>query len=566
MGFIPEGESDPVELRWFVNPGTLDHEWTYNIAGRTAHAIDRIEIRDLDGDNKNDIAVSEERYPGLEPDASIYWFHNLGSNQWEMNRLYTGFSLNNLDAGDVDLDGDIDLVTNEHKGSKHKNLLFTNDGSGKFTMTVIDTGKESHLGMQLADLDNDGDSDLVSAAWDNYKYLHIWRNDLIAIQPMFKHLSSASGDIEVPNAGDQQTSSLLLDIDKDGLPEFFISERTAAPALVMYKRNNISWDRYVIEPGKLFIEAGSTHFDIDGDGDEDIVFGGESRSNQVWWWENPYPDIKPDKPWKRYTIKNSGATKHHDQLFGDFDGDGKDELVFWNQGAGTLFLAEIPDHPQKIKEWARIPVFRYFTDSQMQQTGQDGYPGWKSVNEHEGLAKADVDGDGIEDIIGGGRWFKYMGEGKFAENIIDASYTFTRAAAGQFIEGGRPEIILVAGDGVAPMYMYTWEKGTWYRKLVIPEVDNGHTIQVLDFNGDGHEDIFNAEMRLGEGNPDAKARILLGDGKGNFTNVVLLTGYGNHESRMGDLDDDGDIDILGKPYNWETPRLDIWLNITGEDQ
>ena len=372
IGYIPEGETDPVELRWFENPGNIDTVWNFHIVGRIRHAVDRVAIADLDGDHRNDFVVTEERYPGLEPDASIYWFRN--AEEYPLTTLFTGYSLNNLDVGDVDLDGDIDIVTNEHKGTLHKNLLFSNDGKGHFEMTVFDTGKESHLGMRLADMDNDGDSDLVSAAWDNYKYLHLWRNDQIHRQLSWKHLSTATGDLEVPNAGNQQTSSLLLDIDKDGIPEFFVTERTHAPSVVMYKKDGPTWDRYVIDPDTLFIEAGSAHYDIDGDGDEDIVFGGESKSNQVWWWENPYPDIRPGKPWKRHIIKNSGATKHHDQLFGDFDGDGKDELVFWNQNAGTLFIAGIPAKPRKAGEWERTPVYRYFNDSQMYQTGQKGYP------------------------------------------------------------------------------------------------------------------------------------------------------------------------------------------------
>jgi hypothetical protein len=41
---------------------------------------------------------------------------------------------------------------------------------------------------------------------------------------------------------------------------------------------------------------------------------------------------------------------------------------------------------------------------------------------------------------------------------------------------------------------------------------------------------------------------------------VPITGFGNHESKIVDLDGNGTLDILGKPYNWDTPRLDIWLN------
>jgi hypothetical protein len=31
-------------------------------------------------------------------------------------------------------------------------------------------------------------------------------------------------------------------------------------------------------------------------------------------------------------------------------------------------------------------------------------------------------------------------------------------------------------------------------------------------------------------------------------------------SLVADLDGDGDLDILNKPYNWEVPRVDVWLN------
>ncbi len=373
----------------------------------------------------------------------------------------------------------------------------------------------------------------------------------------WKYLSTANGDLPVPNSGNQQTASAIIDVDQDGDQDFMITERTEAPAVVLYRYQNGVWQRYIVEAGPLHIEAGSAVHDIDKDGDLDVVFGGDYKSNEVWWWENPNPDFEENMPWTRRAIKSFGAQKHHDQMFGDFDGDGQAELVFWNQDTLKLYLAEIPADPRNAASWEIVEIYSWSRENEPEQHGQ--YPGWKSSNEHEGLAKADIDGDGKMDIIGAGRWFRHEGGTLYTPQIIDEHYAFSRCAAGQLIEGGRPEVVLVVGDGRAPMFLYEWQNDQWIRTTLIDTVQDGHSLDLIDFNGDGYLDIFNAEMNLGQ-NPDAKCRILLGNGKGNFDVNEVMSGFGMHESRIADLDGDGDDDILGKPYNWEAPRLDIWLN------
>lgn len=561
-GRRPKGGEEPLIVVHFENPGKGDASWKAIEIGNSNHPIDRVEVADLNGDGKADIVVAEERYPGKEPDGSLFWYEQPAQKdvgKWARHAVVTQYSMNNLDIHDMDGDGDIDLITNEHKGNKLETQLWANDGTGNFSKHIIDTGKENHLGTQLADLDADGDMDIIGAGWDNYTLMHIWRNDFVDKRFKWKHLSTTTNTLPMTNGSNEQTASLVVDVNKDGVNDIFITDRTIAPSVIGLLYTPQGWVRHIIEDDPLRIEAGSAAHDIDGDGDMDIVFGGEGRSNEIWWWENPYPNIDPQKAWTRHNIKNSGANKHHDQAFIDFDGDGQMEFVFWNQGANGIFYAEIPKDPKNQKEWAYKPIYTYASDGEMEP--RSTYPGWRRTHEHEGLFAMDMNADGTDDIVGGGRWFEYK-SGEFIVHIIDASYTFTRSIAGQLIEGGRPEVVMVVGDGVGPLVMYEWQEGFWKSTTLILSVDNGHTLDIVDFNGDEHLDIFNAEMRFGEGNQDAEVRILLGDGKGNFSRHVVARGIGVHEGRIVDLDGDGDFDVLGKPYTWQAPRLDIWINET----
>jgi hypothetical protein len=375
------------------------------------------------------------------------------------------------------------------------------------------------------------------------------------------HLSSRTGELPPPGESKQQTGALVAKIDPKGGTDFIISFRKVAPALVWYRRQGDGWSRYVIEKEFLPVEAGGAAYDIDGDGDLDLVFGGDYQGDTLWWWENPAPNFDPNVSWKRHIIKTGGAKQHHDQIFADLKGAGKAQLIFWNQGAKTLFLADIPGNPRESGPWPLETIF----------SGNAGEGAEKAATYAEGLDAIDVDGDGQVDLLAGNYWFKHLGNGKFRPTRVAA--VGGRIRAGHFEPGRVPQIVIAPGDGSGPLRFYE-AKGdpaiaaSWSgRDLLDRDMTHGHTLDLGDIDGDGNLDIFTAEMGkwtatpAPSDNPKATSWILYGDGHGNFRRTIFTTGDGWHEGKLGDFNGDGRLDILNKPYAWDAPRIDLWLNL-----
>ena len=74
-----------------------------------------------------------------------------------------------MDGGDVDLDGDIDIVVGQHNTSNSftgRLIWYQNqNGGASWNTFLIDAGLEHHDGARLVDIDLDGDKDIVSIGW-----------------------------------------------------------------------------------------------------------------------------------------------------------------------------------------------------------------------------------------------------------------------------------------------------------------------------------------------------------------------------------------------------------------
>ncbi len=170
-------------VAWFKNPGDGSADWTRHRLGEFPGVYpDRLDVTDLDGDGHLDVVVSEEN-GGEEPNAEVMWYRQPDdptSTDWVRSVVVTQYTTNALDAADVDGDGDIDLVTGEHRGTKRVSIWENAGATGgvvAWTEHPVDEGKESHGGARVWDLDGDGDLEIVSIGWDEPQYLHLWVND-----------------------------------------------------------------------------------------------------------------------------------------------------------------------------------------------------------------------------------------------------------------------------------------------------------------------------------------------------------------------------------------------------
>ncbi len=88
-------------LMLYENPGDGSADWKGRTITKDVMVPDRIVIADFNGDQLKDVAVSEERSPGKEPNANLNWYeHPTDSKQenWERHTVTTSWSMNNLDA------------------------------------------------------------------------------------------------------------------------------------------------------------------------------------------------------------------------------------------------------------------------------------------------------------------------------------------------------------------------------------------------------------------------------------------------------------------------------------
>jgi hypothetical protein len=340
--------------------------------------------------------------------------------------------------------------------------------------------------------------------------------------------------------------------------------------------------------------------DIDGDGDNDVVAVQEGDTHLQLF-------RAPD--WTRATLVTfSGSHRFpraDDLKLADIDGDGDLDVVtrlgagpsddgtglaVWceNLGRATRFNPQvIGNSPEYVKDIVVAdfdrdgrPDVAMRMDSRTQLWLQN--PGGKWVEvllthpPHEGMEAGDLDRDGDVDLVLNGYWFPTPNtpaaarEGKnYTRRVIDAAWcnqtgdwtkNSCKVAVGDFDGDGTNDVAFSHSERAG--YEVAWyrsptptDDGSW-SKHSVAVVDYCHTLQAADFDQDGDVDLLVGGMIQSQ---HRGLRLMLNTGKGAGWKPQILPSDGSYSAELGDIDNDGDLDIVGI-RNWNSAPTWIYRN------
>jgi len=287
----------------------------------SARTLD-VDIGDLNGDGRNDIAVAFSTQTG-----SISVLLNQGSRTFAGPVNYNVCnSSRGVAIGDLDQDGDNDLA-DINQCSKAGILL--NNGQGSFGFNGTYGAGSASKSIALADFNRDGLKDIA--------YVNNGNASITVI------LNDGNGTFGPPAwyyVGDLPDDLAVGDFNGDGGADIAVAISYYSEMFILFGDGNGSFFGYSeIYGGDAPNSVASA--DLNGDGRTDLaVTGWGTNSLSVLINQGNYSFAGPTT----FTVGQSPV----DVAAGDLDGDGLPDLVAVNQGSGTitvLFSASAPAPP-----------------------------------------------------------------------------------------------------------------------------------------------------------------------------------------------------------------------------
>ena len=271
---------------------------------------------DIDGDTDLDIVISG-RLENLQRNTSIY--RNDGTGAYTFDSLasaqLTGMRSGAIDFGDVDNDGDSDmLMTGLTQNFGIRTILYKNDSTGSFTQTGTPFEHLAFSAGQFVDFDNDNDLDVIVCGRNGstQKSTRLYRNNGSGSYSLY-----GGSNIERVQDG----AVAFADVDNDNDLDLFISGENFFSAEVSRLYLNNGSGVFTLKTGTPFVgvkKGGAAFADVDGDGDKDLLVNGENSSGDAT--ANLYLNDSTGN-YSIDTTAGIAATKEGSLAFADFDGD-----------------------------------------------------------------------------------------------------------------------------------------------------------------------------------------------------------------------------------------------------
>lgn len=544
--------------------------------------ITSISIADIDNDSDMDIISSCRVYsPPSLTYGSIAWHENVGQGIFTTHILaenLTGACY--AKAGDMDGDGDLDIVAHTNVGCL--GWFKNTNGLGNFTTanSIATTGLALVTSFDIADADGDGDNDIAvtSSYTDQYMKAGLFINtNGQGNFSAFQLLRNEAPEINYSIV----TRVMFQDLDSDGDNDVLFSANFKLIALInagsgSYTTANIIYSSYYRD---RFLDFNVK--DMDADGDLDVVGAMSTQEyDKVLWFENDSTHSYTTN----HVIQNFTGNQIMSFKIADLDGDNvldivtgnlMDNYLVWYKNYTTIkVLGKNCYSPADVQtaDLDNDGDLDFISNSGnklvwYENTDGAGSPGLQKVITFSdicyGYELGDIDGDGAIDFAIDSKWFKNDGLGNFTPNVYVDAYSGNPSKV--FIEDvdndGNKDLIAVdnLSNGNVGIGWYKNLDGLGNfgpRQSIIFISDNTiNEIVFKDIDGDGDKDLIFSGGKIGI--------VKNLDGAGTFsTTFQTVYNYASGKVLCADIDGDGDNDILTDDVYVNGSNRLVWFKNT----
>jgi PKD repeat protein len=342
-------------VSWYENAGNgpTDYYEVPNWVGGTEHIC----AADFDNDGYMDILSSSSYFNGFETGGVMYWHRNNGNGTFTMTSSIGGFvsfTTSAIDVADLDNDGDTDIISGAHSTVWHEN-----DGAGNFVDHLIESFTWA-TAINAADLDDDGDNDILIAYSDGVAW---YQND---------GMGNFDAQQIITTDADGAYSVYATDLDGDGDNDV-LSASVSDDKIAWYENDGLGnfGTQQIITTNADY--ANSVYaIDLDNDGDNDVLSASPGDSKIAWYENDGLGNFGTQQI---ITVNASGATSVY---AADLDNDGDNDVlsasyydgkIAWYENLGLLPSDALPP----IADFSTIPSPNGSSDTIYICSGQTVY-------------------------------------------------------------------------------------------------------------------------------------------------------------------------------------------------